>query len=60
MQSLQKSSLWKKIKVIPKEKVKKGAGNIVMHEVIHNMHRKLPQVWYRKTFVKVENLFWDL
>lgn len=44
----------------PHKKQGKGMENRVIHEVIHNIHRKVPQVWNMKKVVKVESLFWDL
>ncbi len=46
--------------LIPRGKGKKSAENIVIHEVIHNIHKKVPQVWYKGKLVKFESLFWNL
>ena len=44
----------------PQKKQEKCEENIVIHEVIHNMHKKGPQVWNTEKVVKFESLFWDL
>ena len=44
----------------PQKKRRKHAENRVIHEVIHNIHKKVPQVWYKEKRVKFESLFWDL
>jgi len=49
-----------KEKSYPQQKVEKPLKNRVIHEVIHNIPKKVPQVWYKEICVKFENLFWDL
>lgn len=49
-----------KIESYPQKKHGKALENKVIHEVIHNIHKKVPQVWYSEMHVKFESLFWNL